>query len=1197
MIKRVLFFVIACSFVLLSANAQDQPTKPSFIGKGKFLGETPPLRDLPPVTYEEYQAMVARAEEKMNNMELETREYPFAQTALPKGPDQAWQKKMGTKSLTKAPIVNFSGQSIASGWPTDCNGTAGPNHYMQTINTTYAIYSKTGTLLAGPTAMNTLFSGATGSTYNDGDPLVLYDEQAARWLAVEFSISGSNDYMLIAVSKTNDPTGTWYKYSFDVADMPDYEKFGIWQDGYYMADNNSTANRNDIYVFQRSVMLTGGASPSFIGFDNPNRPTTIDGFVCVPPTDNDGAFAPTGAPGTFIAFNDDAIGGGVDQLWIYELAANWTTPASSTFSRVQQINVTAFNSNFGNNWTNIRQKGTTQELDAIPQVIMNAPQYRNFGTYQTIVCCHTVDVNNNDQAGIRWYELRRGTQTSGNWTVRQQGTYAPDTNSRWMGSIMLNGFGQIGLGYSISSRDLNPGIRYTGQSSSAYNNATGTMDIPEEIIETANTSQTGIERWGDYSLLSVDPSDDKTFWFTTQYGGSRATKIASFKFGNAPAVTTLAASAISSTSATLNGTVNPSGLATTYYFQYGVTTGYGNNTSSLSAGSGSTNVSVNANISGLAAGTPIHFRLVATNSDGPTNGSDMVFIPGGAIVSTTSASSITMNSAIAGGNVTSDGGSTVTARGVCWGTSANPTIAGSHISTSSGTGVFTNSISGLTANTLYHICAYATNANGTFYGDDLTFMTLCAVYTLPFTESFTNTTIPNCWTQIDNSGNDQIWQFGTITGQSPNPALTGNYAFLNSDAYGSGNTQNADLITPTLDLSGYTSANLEFSHYFKAYTGSSGTLSYSINNGSTWTTISTFTTTGANPTAFSQVINAVAGQSQVKFKWNYTGTWGYYWGIDNINITGVCSLPAAAGTISGSAIVNQGASAVAYSMLAIANASSYIWLYSGSGATISGSTNNITISFSSSATSGVLSVKGHNSCGDGASSSLSITVNPATKTLQVKVFIEGLYIGNGLMRESSDFSPVNETFPPKWTTGIADTVTVVLYNSTYANKVAKYSGVFLHTDGALTITGISSSLGNFYYITIFHRNSVPITSATARSFADNVIGYDFTTPIDQAYGAGLAPQKDLGDGFYGMYTGALDQANDPDYLIDVTDLNLLEPIVNFGPFGYLDADLDGSGFVDITDLNLLEPNVNIGPRFWNPLLFVKKKHNSKIQNN
>jgi PKD repeat protein len=166
----------------------------------------------------------------------------------------------------------------------------------------------------------------------------------------------------------------------------------------------------------------------------------------------------------------------------------------------------------------------------------------------------------------------------------------------------------------------------------------------------------------------------------------------------------------------------------------------------------------------------------------------------------------------------------------------------------------------------------------------------CTSTTLPFTESFPSTTIPACWTQADHQGNGQIWQFGTITSQTPNPTLTGNYAYLNSDAFGSGNSQNADLVTPSLNLSAYSTVTLQFNHYFLAYTGSLGTLSYSINDGSTWTAIATFSTTSAtNPAAFSQSISAVAGQSAVKFKWNYTATWGYSWAIDDIQVTGVCS--------------------------------------------------------------------------------------------------------------------------------------------------------------------------------------------------------------------------------------------------------------------------------------------------------------------
>jgi PKD repeat protein len=763
--------------------AQDESISPSIIITGKYLGETPPLRNLPTLTDADWQLMVEKAERKILNPKLHTRSYPFAETALPKGPDPVWQREMAASRDTRAPIVNFNGQDSPY-YPPDANGTVGPNHYMQTINSVYAIYNKSGTLVAGPANMNTLFTGVTGATCNDGDPLVLYDEQADRWLAVEFSICGSNDYMLIAVSTTNDPTGTWHKYSFDVADMPDYEKFGVWQDGYYMGTNNSSGN--DIYVFERSQMLVGGTAQA-VGFNNPNRPTTIDGFVCVPPLDNDGPFAPAGEPGLFIAFNDDAIGGGSDQLWIYELDVNWTTPSSSTFSRTQQINVATFDSNFGNNWTNIKQPGTSQELDAIPQVIMNPPQYRNFGSYETIICCHTVDVDNTDHAGIRWYELRR--VSSGNWTIRQQGTYAPDGNSRWMGSIMLNGSNEIGLGYSVSSTTVFPGIRYCGQSASAYAAATGNLDIAEEIIQTGAYSQTAAERWGDYSAMQVDPVDDSTFWFTTEYigsGGARKTKIASFNFG--PEILSANFSA-SNTNPQTNTTVVFTDLSTgsptswTWNITPGTYTYVGGTSAS----------SQNPQVQFTAAGS---YTVVLTVSDGVDSDSE------------------TKN----------------------------------------------NYISAMD----------------------------CSNVTMPFSEDFSDGALPMCWSNVDNQGNGQVWQFNNPGSRTINTTTASNgFAILDSDHYGSGNSQNADLVSPTLNFSTFTSIYLSFQHYYYHYTGSSATLAYSTNGGSNWTTIQTWAASTANAANFSQDLSTqVAGQSNVKFKWNYTGTWGYYWAVDDISITG-----------------------------------------------------------------------------------------------------------------------------------------------------------------------------------------------------------------------------------------------------------------------------------------------------------------------
>jgi hypothetical protein len=614
---------VVFSALFITAQAQNIPVRPSEIITGTYHGLSKPLRDIPAMTPGEFHQLELKGLTRTLNKDLKNRIFPFSATALPKGVDPAWQNFMGKTEGGKSPLVNFGGQNSPY-YPPDCNGTAGPNHFMQTINCVYAIYDKTGALIAGPTNLNQLFQGVAGANFNDGDPIILYDEQADRWLVTEFSFSGPTDYMLMAVSTTNDPTGTWHKYSFQVATMPDYPKFSIWRDGYYMGDNNSSGN--DTYVFERAKMLIGAPAQA-VGFNNSWRPTSVDGFMCVPPIDNDGQFAPEGTPGMYIAFNDDALGGGSDQLWLYNLTVDWTTPANSTFVRTQQIDVQPFNSNFGNNWNNIEQKGTSQRVDGIPQVIMNVPQYRNFGSYQTIVCCHTVNVDGNRHAGIRWYELRK---TTADWEVRQQGTYAPDLHSRWMGSIMLNGNNEIGLGYSISSLNMFPSIFYCGQSASAYANFTNILDIEEDTIFLGAYSQTGgTNRWGDYSQLSVDPTDDKTFWYTTQYigsGGARKTQVASFKFSIGPVVATLAPTSITDSSATFHGTVNSNGFPTEYHFNYGhspMTMIY--STPVVTVGPDTINQEVSADVTGLLGDTNYCYRIVGVSAGGSAAGNSVAF--------------------------------------------------------------------------------------------------------------------------------------------------------------------------------------------------------------------------------------------------------------------------------------------------------------------------------------------------------------------------------------------------------------------------------------------------------------------------------------------------------------------------------------------------------------------------------------------
>ncbi|MEI8006444.1 MAG: BACON domain-containing carbohydrate-binding protein [Bacteroidota bacterium] len=617
-------FLLAFIMSALWAGAQNMPAKPGIIGTGTYLGLSKPLRDIPPMTEAEMNAMAKRAKKELNEG-LGKRSYPYAATALPQGPDPYYQKEMGKVHKTSSITANFDG-GTSPYYPPDCNGTAGQTYYMQTINSSYTIYTKSGTKVAGPTAVNTLFAGTAGSNYNDGDPVILYDEIADRWLVTEISISGSINYLLLAVSSTNDPTGTWHRYSFHVATMPDYAKVSVWRDGYYMGDNNGGST--DTYVFQRDSILAGGVA-QMVGFHNNWRPVSVDGFMCVPPVDNDGQFAPAGSPGLYIAFNDDAFGGGADQLWIYELHVDWATLTNSTFNRVQQLDVIPFSSNFGNNWYNIPQLGTTQKLDGIPQVIMNVPQYRNFGSYQTLVCCHTINLGtppNNNHAGIRWYELRK---TTGAWSVRQQGTYCPDSLSRWMGTVMLNGSNTIALGYSVSGSTIHPGIRYCGQSPMSYLAASNTLDIAEDTIVNGNFSQSGIERWGDYSLLAIDPADTNTFWFTDEYigsGGTRKTKIASFKYTFPPLVITGFATNVLADAATVNGSVNPYGSSSTGYFSWGTSrNSLTNSTVPDTLGSGMSNVNISKTITGLSQGMTYYYCATGSSAVGTVNGDTLSF--------------------------------------------------------------------------------------------------------------------------------------------------------------------------------------------------------------------------------------------------------------------------------------------------------------------------------------------------------------------------------------------------------------------------------------------------------------------------------------------------------------------------------------------------------------------------------------------
>jgi hypothetical protein len=392
-------------------------------------------------------------------------------------------------------------------------------------------------------------------------------------------------------------------------------------------------------------------------------------------------------------------------------------------------------------------------------------------------------------------------------------------------------------------------------------------------------------------MMSIDPVDDMTFWYTSEYiqtsgTASWQTRIASLKIDTRPDVITSAATDIATTAATLNGTVNSNGLATNFYFQWGTTTTYGNLTATMQAGTGMTPVPVSAGITGLSTGVTCHFRLVAVNSRGTTYGKDVIFTPGAAVVTTKEITSVLLTTASTGGTVIHDGGAAVTSRGVCWGTTINPVVSGNHTLDGSGTGVFTSTISGLSPSTLYHVRAYATNSTGTFYGDDFSFTTLCGLGTLPVSEYFPTATWPACWTQqVTGTGAANTWTVSNTKYSG------GNYREMKS-TFKTINPGTTRLVTKPFNTVGMARLNLSFRYMLDAFTGGPTLLIQSSVNGITWTNEawSVLTTyTNINATIVNTTIVNNLDNESTFIAFTITGNLaGYdYWYIDDVQITGM----------------------------------------------------------------------------------------------------------------------------------------------------------------------------------------------------------------------------------------------------------------------------------------------------------------------
>ncbi len=467
-------------------------------------------------------------------------------TARPQGLDPVLQTVGPLHGFDRAVDISVNGIGNTGVNPPDPCLAVGPNHVVQMLNGSGGAYFRICdknlvTIGAAQTYMDNFLS-AQLSYSGLGDPIVVYDALADRWLISEFTSNNNN--LIVAISQTPNPTGAWYVYSYTATNFPDYPKYGVWNNCYVVTSNE---NSPAIYALPRANMLVGTAGTA-VRFTVPSY-ATIGFQACTPVHFGGGDAPPAGAPAMFMRMADDAwttTTSDVDRLEMWTINYNAGTPASSTISGPTTMNTESFDSGLCGytSFACMNQPGTSTTLDPLREVLMNRISYRNLTTtqgYEAIACSHVTDVTG-DRGGVRWYELHRTGTVSNPWSIYQQGTWSPDANDRWMSGIAINQNGDIGLSYNISGTtggNVYPGVRYTGR---YRTDPLGQMTFAETTIVSGSASNSS-NRYGDYSSLDVDPADGTSFYGTAQYNPSGGWSTRMFKF-SLPAVNTVVAAKV-----------------------------------------------------------------------------------------------------------------------------------------------------------------------------------------------------------------------------------------------------------------------------------------------------------------------------------------------------------------------------------------------------------------------------------------------------------------------------------------------------------------------------------------------------------------------------------------------------------------------------------------------------------------------------
>ena len=476
---------------------------------------------------------------------------------LPKGNDPlANFDNEVSKKQTKDPILTFQ-TTTSTATPGDPTGEVGRDYYLASWNSSFRFYNLDGSPATPNTSLSNLF-GANES----GDPIVLYDSEADRYVITSMGSSSLN----FAVSVSNDPVNDgWHVYNASSnqfptsGQFPDYPKYSIWSDGYYCTTNTGGDN---LFVLERDKILNGDTSATLQAFDTPAMATS--GFASAQIFDIVDDNHPAAGNATLVYLQDDSWGGvSTDHLKIWTVNVDWSNPSNSSISNPTQLTTTAFNSVFdGGSFSNLEQP-SGPDIDAMQATIMNQAQFRKYATHNSAVLNFVVNtVSAGELAGVRWFELRQDGDGQP-WTIFQEGTYtAPDGRHAFGASMSMDLQGNIGMGYSSVSSSESVSLRYTGRYAA---DPLGQMTLEEGLIAQSTGNSTNL-RYADYAHMSVEPTNDKQFWFVSEYfSPGRSHMLGVFQIAADAAFD----AGVVSVDSPLTGTLTDSESVTVSIFNYG----------------------------------------------------------------------------------------------------------------------------------------------------------------------------------------------------------------------------------------------------------------------------------------------------------------------------------------------------------------------------------------------------------------------------------------------------------------------------------------------------------------------------------------------------------------------------------------------------------------------------------------------------